>query len=384
MKLARSGKPRIKRLRKRKPPDFPPSSPAIHAKERVKSVQKPATTPHNRETLLKTIFDAIDTPIVVVNRHGVIIDSNAAWERTKNTESSRCLMPHMPGSNYLKMCERARLAHRDGAEEVIPAVTGVLRGRLSDASVEYWRQGSDGQDQWFSLTVTPLPDGAGALLLHEEITQRKLIKRQIIASAERERRWIGQELHDTVCQQLMGASMLARGLGDTLARSDAEAGAKVLELSDVVQSAVDQIRTIARGLHPVTLDTGGLVAALKELATQTYERVPCRLICDRDVTIRDEETASNLYRIAQEAVTNAVKHAAPTNITITLRQSSTHLMLSVEDDGVGFPPETETAKGMGLHIMKYRAGTIGARLDNGNHPKRGAWIRCIIPINALL
>jgi len=275
-------------------------------------------------------------------------------------------------------------AHRDGAEEVIPAITGVLRGELNGACVEYWRQGSAGRDQWFSLMVIPLPGGNGAILLHEDITPLKVIKRQIIAGAERERRRIGQELHDTVCQQLSGAAMIAHGLGDTLARSDAEAGAKVLELSGLVQSAADQVRTIARGLHPVTLDTGGLVAALKELATQTNEHVPCMLVCDRDVTIRNEETASNLYRIAQEAVTNAIKHAAPTRITIAVRQSSTHFLLSVEDDGMGFPSETDAAGGMGLKIMKNRASTIGARLDFGNRPKRGAWLRCTLPINALV
>ena len=139
-------------------------------------------------------------------------------------------------------------------------------------------------------------------------------------------------------------------------------------------------RDLARGLHPVELSTSGLANSLRELAFRISQQrdTSCRFECPRQVRVRDEAVALNLYRIAQEAVTNAIKNGKAKTIAIKLARSRRDLVLTVQDDGKGFSPAS-TRRGMGIHIMKYRADVIGARFMIESADGHGTLVTCVLP-----
>ena len=143
--------------------------------------------------------------------------------------------------------------------------------------------------------------------------------------------------------------------------------------------AITQTRGLARGLYPVKAEPNGLMVALQELAarTKTLLKVGCRFNCPNPVLIENNIMATHLYRIAQEAVTNAIKHGKPDHITIGLAQTPHRISVGVTDDGTGIP-DRRNNKGMGLRIMQHRAGTIGASLVVQKNPKGGTTVVCSV------
>lgn len=215
--------------------------------------------------------------------------------------------------------------------------------------------------------------------LSAEVARRSRLERELLEISEREKRTFGQDLHDETCQSLAGLSLMARVLARDLHDACPPLGEKADRLSDQLRLLVEQTRSIARGLHPVTL-TGGLVPALQELGDRVQDRVPCRFRGVEEPRLSDAEKLS-LYRIAQEAVHNAVRHSRASQIEITLRRSGTVLELCVEDDGVGLSREVKSGghKGMGMDIMGYRARSIGAVLMVEHKPRGGVRVICSLP-----
>jgi two-component system sensor kinase FixL len=148
-----------------------------------------------------------------------------------------------------------------------------------------------------------------------------------------------------------------------------------------VRKAIEDARRMARGLSPLREEPEGLMEALRELAAETSEvrHVPCRLHCRQPVLVSDPVLAGHLYRIAQEAVNNALKHASPRHITLALHQSRGRLTLQVADDGRGIRPLSPNRKGLGLRIMQYRAGLIRGTLEVSARRPHGAQVCCSVP-----
>lgn len=212
----------------------------------------------------------------------------------------------------------------------------------------------------------------------ELLERSRKLEQEIISISEREQQRIGQDLHDSLGQYLVAigfaADALKRDLKNGLARVDA-AG----EIAGLIHNAVVRARDLARGLSPVDQDEGGLESALEQLA-QSVSRltgIECRFSVKGNLQACENSRVTHLFRIAQEAVNNAVKHASPDLIEIRLETNDDGLLLSVYDDGVGFPSEIESS-GMGLNIMKYRAKTIGATLEIHPDPKSGTVVTCEI------
>ena len=268
----------------------------------------------------------------------------------------------------------------ESAAQILETISAVLAGKADTGRVEYRGRPSPGGDHWFALTVTPLGAGAGVVLLHENISLQRQLESEILEISERERAQVGQELHDGLCQHLGGVALLAKTLSNALSNAQRPEADQASELAQLIYSAVGQIRAVARGLRPVEVDEGGLLAALHDLAEQANARVPCEIRANGEPRVNDNEVATNLYRIANEALANAVKHSHATRIAIRLRQSADHLTLMVEDDGVGLPPDPAAAGGMGLRIMRYRANSIGARFSIKNRSTRGLVVTCSVPL----
>ncbi|MBX6313124.1 MAG: hypothetical protein IRY99_09460 [Isosphaeraceae bacterium] len=152
------------------------------------------------------------------------------------------------------------------------------------------------------------------------------------------------------------------------------------KVAEGLKRVLGQVRALSRGLIPVEVDAARLMAALAELASRVggLHGVTCTFECREPVLLEDNQTASHLYRIAKEAVTNALKHGGAKNITITLESGDRSVALCIWDDGVGFPPGPVEGKGMGLKIMRYRAGLINARLTVSPAESGGTLVSCTL------
>jgi signal transduction histidine kinase len=197
-----------------------------------------------------------------------------------------------------------------------------------------------------------------------------------------ERRRIGQDLHDGICQQLAGIEFKLQALAENLpAKTQA---AQAAQIAGHVRAAIAQTRSLAHGLSPVVLESEGLMSALKELAEDTIKLfdVRCHFVNNAPVLIHSHTAATHLYRIAQEAVSNAVKHGKAKSIEIHLSDEPQRIILMVKDNGTGFKPPSGGGKGMGLRIMQYRASLIGARVLLQPPTAGGLEVLCFLPKTA--
>ena len=206
------------------------------------------------------------------------------------------------------------------------------------------------------------------------------LESEIISVSERERQRIGRDLHDGVCQYLAAIGLTADLLRQNLALENHPRAGSAGEIATLLQDAVDRAREVARGLSPVDRDEGGLESALEELANSTTRLTgtACDFICPEPLPVRDNIRAVHLFRIAQEAVGNATRHARARRIIIALEASDGDLSLRVSDDGVGFDPAAVTARagGMGLNTMRYRTRALGGALEIYPNTPKGTVVAC--------
>jgi signal transduction histidine kinase len=210
-----------------------------------------------------------------------------------------------------------------------------------------------------------------------DYTERKRLEREILDVSSRERHAIGRDLHDGLGQELTGVSLMLRSLATHLERECPQSLDRVNEIAHVVRQSVETARGLARGLLPVNTD-GGLPGALHALAERNSELygldVECRVDMAPEVKL-SETTASHLYRIAQEALTNAVRHGSATAVSMSLGVSAARFQLRVADNGVGLGEVRKSSGGMGLKIMKYRASMIGAMFEIVPNYPQGTVVR---------
>jgi PAS domain S-box-containing protein len=215
-----------------------------------------------------------------------------------------------------------------------------------------------------------------------DITERKRLEKEILEISEREQRRIGHDLHDGLCQHLAGIELMSQVLEQKLARHSKAAAARAGDIAKNVREAISHTRLLARGLSPVTLESEGLMSALQELALSTEKifRVTCRFDCNPPVLVEDYPAAMHLFRLAQEAVSNAIKHGKAKRILIRLKEEWGRMTLSVIDNGSGFPTPIPKSKGMGLQIMQSRAGMIGGTLTIERNAVGGTSVTVAAPI----
>ena len=256
----------------------------------------------------------------------------------------------------------------------------VIAGRGALQTMETYL--IDGDKRSTLVSKFPMVDPAGAVVLVGgvgiDITERKRLEQEILAVSEREQRRIGQDLHDDLCQRLAGIQLMADVLQrDLLHKAKPEAEQAGL-IAARIRDAIANTKNIARGLSPVALESNGLTVALQELADNSAKlfQISCKFRFDGCVAVDDNTVATHLYRIAQEAVTNAIKHGSAKKIVIRLAELEDKCTLTITDDGVGLPESFAKNKGTGLHIMKYRAATIGASLEIGRAGRRGICVSC--------
>ena len=213
-----------------------------------------------------------------------------------------------------------------------------------------------------------------------DLSARKALEREVLEAATLEQQRIGQELHDTSGQELTALGLLAESLVAGLKDQSPNLSRIATKMADGLQRVLGQVRTFARGLIRVELDAQGLMVALAELAAETSELhvVTCAFDCEQPVHLANNQTATQLYFIAREAVTNALKHSNARNITITLESEERSVTLRVRDDGVGLPRSPTHDSGSGLKLMNYRAGLINAHLAIVPAEPHGTTVICTL------
>jgi signal transduction histidine kinase len=258
----------------------------------------------------------------------------------------------------------------------ILSVTAEVRGRRKD-----------GSEFPMDLAVSENDLGSRQIFtgLLRDITARKKLEEEIIEISEHEQRRIGSDLHDDLCQQLagirFGCDVLKKKLSAT---QDSEVSERLDKIATELSRAIDHTRILAHGLAPVALEKNGLASALQELADSLRNLfgVKCTFTAKVNLPINDVIAATHLYRIAQEAMTNALKHGQATRIALTLDQIRDQGVLRIKDNGCGFTEATaKNAKGMGLRTIRYRAGMIPAYLQLRSVLNQGTTITCTFPAN---
>ncbi len=214
--------------------------------------------------------------------------------------------------------------------------------------------------------------------LSEEIAERERLERELLDISEREQRRIGQDLHDSLGQQLTGATLAGQVLEEKLAALNLPLAADANKVVELVEEGINLSRGLAKGLSPVEMDADGLMLALEEYADNTSKlfKVACRFECDSPVLIHDPATAGHLYRIAQEATGNAIKHGQAKNILIRLEVGEENTVLSIQDDGAGLPEPLPKPRGMGLRIMAHRSTMIGGTFSAQRAATGGTLVVC--------
>ncbi|MFL6529021.1 MAG: PAS domain S-box protein [Chthoniobacterales bacterium] len=217
--------------------------------------------------------------------------------------------------------------------------------------------------------------------LERTMSQRQQLEKELLEISEREKRRIGEDLHDMVCQELTATALFLKSSAKQVAEESPAAAKTLDESAQIVNRNVGVTRDLARGLQPAELKGSGLRQALRALSDQACEanKVKCHFKASRNVRVTDDTIALTIYRIAQEAVTNALKHAEAKNILITLDRNEEHVCVTVEDDGKGFP-RSRKGKGLGLHIMRYRANALGGELVIEKRKRGGTEVRCKLPV----
>ncbi len=314
------------------------------------------------ERVALSALDGLSSHIAILDAEGNILASNKAWrdfsQKQAGTDRGRV------GTNYFLHCEAASTS--PGFTGFAEGVQAVLRGKQGEFSMEYPCQ-VRGEERWFHGKVTRVANGGAirVVVAHEDISPRVHLEREIVAVSAREQQRFGQELHDGLSQQLTGLKFKASLLEYQLQSRNVPEASDAKAISELLNQATDEASKLARSVQPVEVESRGLMMALKELAANTEHThgITCTCELRRPVFIHDNNVATNVYRIAEEAISNALKHGDAKHIWIAMSETKDCVTLTVRDNGSGLPARFSEEGGLGLHMMRYRARMIGGAVE---------------------
>lgn len=272
--------------------------------------------------------------------------------------------------------------HPDEWPEVQARIQRREQGETDEGRYQTRFRTKSGQTRLIEVAATRITyQGTPAVIATLlDVTERQQMQREILRTQEKERKSLGQYLHDGIASQLTGATLR---LSTLAAKAQEERAAEeIREIQEIIQEGAGEVRRLSRGLNPRGLSEGDLASALEGLAQNTanaYFEGPDSWADDAEPEELDGETATHLYRIAQEAVVNAQRHGEGEEIIIGLEQEDDTFVLMIEDDGKGFHPEKPSEEGLGLRSMRYRAELLGAELTIDSSPGEGTLVRCHLP-----
>ena len=258
----------------------------------------------------------------------------------------------------------------------------IARGESVD-HYETVRVRKDGKRIEVSVTISPIQDSQGRIVgaskIARDISERRKLELAVATATEQERARIARELHDGLGQQLGGLRFLMDGLRRDLESENSPRAETAGQLAKEIATALTQARTLSHELYAVPPSPDGLQQALENLAERASDRgVGCVFAGEAHVLMTNQAVASHLYRIAQEAVHNALKHSQATRIELELARQPAGVELRIKDNGIGLPASI-TSRGLGLHTMQQRARLVGGQLAVKSRPEGGVTVVCLVP-----
>lgn len=348
----------------------------IERTRRVKTLRE-------NEARVRAILDTTVDAIITIDERGRIMSFNRAAARIFGYEPEEVLgqnvnilMPEPYHSEHDRYIETYR---RTGRRKII----GIGREAIGLRK--------DGTTFPIDLAVSEVHLDDGRTLftgLVRDISERRRLEQEVLRISDEERLRIGQDLHDGLGQMLTGIGLIAQNLTRQLERASSPAAETAAEITTLIREADQMARGLARGLAPVDVEAGGLEAALRRLCANAERLfgITCTVEVEGTTAFRDESTPAHLFRIAQEAVSNAVRHGHATHVAIQLEADGERLRLQIDDDGTGFSEDdlarasqSSEVRGMGVRIMHYRARIIGGSLEIRRRGDRGTAVLCTIP-----
>jgi PAS domain S-box-containing protein len=331
-----------------------------------------------RETQAR-MFELLHEGVVVVDTDNTIRMANPAFERMFGFEAGGAV--DTPIDELIAQQPGGRRDHLDqhllGAGAEPPVLTPVeFKCRRRDGSTF---------EAACVATLAHLNGTTHRLAVFTDVTERRQLEREILEIAGREQLRIGSDLHDGLGQDLTGVALMLRSVVAQLRKENSAARADVEDIISLVNGAIESTRAMARGLAPVGADRGGLIAGLQSMAVRGMERYGVRAHFNtslKEPLTLDDGAATHLYRIAQEAFTNAIRHGRVTQVTIDLATAEGTLTLSVQDNGRGFDERNASNNGLGLKLMRYRAQMLGGDVTIANNKAGGVIVRCTCPHRA--
>lgn len=318
----------------------------------------------------RALLNAIPDLIFRISRNGTILDLKKGKSFGQRLSTSVLL-----GRNVQELSDYFKVLPREIIQQGMKNASHVLQ----TGETQIYEHRFSHNDTVFYYEVLLTESGEDEVLgIIRDITERRRLEKQVLEISEWEQQRIGQDLHDSLCQQLTGIAFLGKVLEQKMDAQSYGEARDAAEIVSLVDDAITQTKGLARGLYPVRLEATGLMTALTELShtVQRFFGISCSFSYDRPVLIRDNIMAIHLYRIAQEAVNNAIKHGKANNIGITLTNDNEATVLMIKNDGIGFRRMLKNVSGMGMSIMRHRANMIGALLEIKGDPAGGTVVAC--------
>ena len=329
--------------------------------------------PRDSEERLRAILETAVEGIITIDERGVIESLNPAAEKIFGYQAQEVV-----GKNVKVLMPTP---YRDEHDTYLGNYLRTRQAKIIGIGREVLGLRKDGAVFPMDLSVSEVRLAHKRLFTGfvRDVSDRKRLEKEVLKISELEQHRIGQDLHDGLCQQLAGIELMSEVLEQNLSRISKSEAAQAAKIAESVRAAIGDTRMLARGLSPVDVESDGLMSALQELASNTEKlfHVACHFECSHPVLVSDHAAATHLYRIAQEAINNAIKHGKARKITVRLTAQSNQTSLTVTDDGCGFVAKPAKTSGMGLRIMKYRAGIIGSTLEIRRANGRGMLVTCM-------
>lgn len=327
------------------------------------------------EARARSILETTVDGIITIDDGGLIRSFNAAAEEIFGYTEAEVI-----GENVKVLMPAPYQEEHDG---YMRSYHDTGRRRIIGIGREVTGQRKDGSTFPMDLAVSEVRSGSVHAFtgIVRDISERRRLEKEILDISEQERRRIGQDLHDGLGQMLTGIGLLSQNLTRQLTKIENEFVDEAKEITDLIKEADQYARDLARGLTPVDLEASGLSEALRRLSDNAERLFGVDCTFDEAGTglVHNATAATHMYRIAQEAVSNAVRHGNAERIKIAFASGSEQIRLRIQDDGVGFAPDNVDGPGMGVHIMNYRARIIGGTLEISSTPSSGTTVTCTLP-----
>jgi two-component system sensor histidine kinase DegS len=331
---------------------------------------------------LSTIFDSVPALILHYDQEGQIRRINASGAQIMDE-----LPEKLVGACVYDFFSGQEMRLREEDRE-------ILRTQSSQLGLLHYLRNSQGDTRWLRMNKIPFaaPDSGTVdiIMFAVDVSEHKRLERRLMVLRSEEERRLGYTLHDGLGQELSGILYIGRRLVNRLRGASSEDAAQAEEVLELVKRCIESVRDLSKTLRPIGDEPDALSRSLRELAEKTRATagVDCQLLERGSVLLFEQDVAEHLYRIAQEAVNNAVKHSGAKEILIRLTQGDDETLLEIEDDGQGMDTARlrlershgRDPEGLGLSIMEHRAELIGGRFRITSRRGAGTTVRCAIAV----